>query len=147
MKRQEMVDLVMEVDHDGSGEVEYAEFLEIMTTTLQRLAEESETSNKAEGQVRGWGGGRAQGRCAGLVHAHAHAHALIRTIALATTPLLPHLHLEFNLTTPPHSVVHSVVEAPAAPYRAPEWCIISSSYSPPTRSILRKFPRARTLRT
>ena len=56
MKRQEMVDLVMEVDHDGSGEVEYAEFLEIMTTTLQRLAEESETSNKAEGQVRGWGG-------------------------------------------------------------------------------------------
>ncbi|GFR48180.1 hypothetical protein Agub_g10028, partial [Astrephomene gubernaculifera] len=50
MKRAELAALLAEVDHDGSGEVEYPEFLEIMTVTLQRLAEE-EDSEKNEGQV------------------------------------------------------------------------------------------------
>ncbi len=51
MKRAELAALLAEVDHDGSGEVEYPEFLEIMTVTLQRLADE-EDSQKNEGQVR-----------------------------------------------------------------------------------------------
>ncbi|EFJ50336.1 hypothetical protein VOLCADRAFT_35532, partial [Volvox carteri f. nagariensis] len=42
MKRAELAQLLAEVDHDGSGEVEYPEFLEIMTVTLQRLAEEDD---------------------------------------------------------------------------------------------------------
>ncbi|KAG2496580.1 hypothetical protein HYH03_005402 [Edaphochlamys debaryana] len=50
MKRSELAALLAEVDHDGSGEVEYPEFLEIMTVTLQRLSEE-EDSEKNEGQV------------------------------------------------------------------------------------------------
>ncbi|GIL65673.1 hypothetical protein Vafri_19343 [Volvox africanus] len=50
MKRTELAQLLAEVDHDGSGEVEYPEFLEIMTVTLQRLAEEDD-SDKNEGQV------------------------------------------------------------------------------------------------
>ncbi|KXZ55409.1 hypothetical protein GPECTOR_3g60 [Gonium pectorale] len=50
MKRAELAALLAEVDHDGSGEVEYPEFLEIMTVTLQRLAEEEDTE-KNEGQV------------------------------------------------------------------------------------------------
>ncbi|KAG2424197.1 hypothetical protein HXX76_014730 [Chlamydomonas incerta] len=50
MKRAELSALLAEVDHDGSGEVEYPEFLEIMTVTLQRLSEE-EGSEKNEGQV------------------------------------------------------------------------------------------------
>ncbi|GLC54002.1 hypothetical protein PLESTB_000813300 [Pleodorina starrii] len=50
MKRAELAQLLAEVDHDGSGEVEYPEFLEIMTVTLQRLAEEDD-SEKNEGQV------------------------------------------------------------------------------------------------
>ncbi|GIL91967.1 hypothetical protein Vretifemale_19650 [Volvox reticuliferus] len=50
MKRTELAQLLAEVDHDGSGEVEYSEFLEIMTVTLQRLAEEDD-SDKNEGQV------------------------------------------------------------------------------------------------
>jgi hypothetical protein len=62
MKRAELSALLSEVDHDGSGEVEYPEFLEIMTVTLQRLSEE-EDSEKNEGQVGGWLGGWAAGRC------------------------------------------------------------------------------------
>lgn len=50
MKRAELAQLLAEVDHDGSGEVEYPEFLEIMTVTLQRLADE-EDCDKPEGQV------------------------------------------------------------------------------------------------
>jgi len=53
MKKSEIEELLAEVDHDGSGEVEYLEFLEIMTTTLQRLAEEREAdeAHAGEGQV------------------------------------------------------------------------------------------------
>ncbi|KAL6751056.1 hypothetical protein V8C86DRAFT_2789190 [Haematococcus lacustris] len=52
MKKAELGELLNEVDHDGSGEVEYLEFLEIMTTTLQRLAEEREADEtQGEGQV------------------------------------------------------------------------------------------------
>ena len=69
MKRAELSALLAEVDHDGSGEVEYPEFLEIMTVTLQRLAEE-EGSEKNEGQVGRaamGGSGAADGRKAGTV--------------------------------------------------------------------------------
>ncbi|GLI60317.1 hypothetical protein VaNZ11_002433, partial [Volvox africanus] len=51
MKRTELAQLLAEVDHDGSGEVEYPEFLEIMTVTLQRLAEEDDC-DKNEGQEK-----------------------------------------------------------------------------------------------
>jgi hypothetical protein len=51
MKRAELEAMLAEVDHDGSGEVEYTEFLEIMTVTLQRLADEAEDNASNEGQV------------------------------------------------------------------------------------------------
>jgi hypothetical protein len=48
----ELTELLAEVDRDGSGEVEYLEFVEIMTTTLQRLAErEVEEGSTNEGRV------------------------------------------------------------------------------------------------
>ncbi|KAG2424198.1 hypothetical protein HXX76_014731 [Chlamydomonas incerta] len=50
MKRAELSALLAEVDHDGSGKVEYPEFLEIMTVTLQRLSEEK-GSEKNEGHA------------------------------------------------------------------------------------------------
>lgn len=42
MKRSEVVALIEEVDKDGSGEVDYCEFLQIMTTTLGKNAESNE---------------------------------------------------------------------------------------------------------
>ena len=48
------------MDHDGNGEVQYPEFLEIMTVMLQRLAEE-EGSEKNEGQVGRAADGRKRG--------------------------------------------------------------------------------------
>ena len=42
MKRAEVVELLEEVDKDHSGEVDYYEFLQIMTTTLGRTADAKE---------------------------------------------------------------------------------------------------------
>jgi hypothetical protein len=48
VRRQEIEEMLDEVDRDGSGEVEYPEFLEIMTTTLAKLQERKEQqSNQA----------------------------------------------------------------------------------------------------
>eukprot|EP00195_Chlamydomonas_chlamydogama_P012417 CAMPEP_0202908874 /NCGR_PEP_ID=MMETSP1392-20130828/47499_1 /ASSEMBLY_ACC=CAM_ASM_000868 /TAXON_ID=225041 /ORGANISM="Chlamydomonas chlamydogama, Strain SAG 11-48b" /LENGTH=157 /DNA_ID=CAMNT_0049598399 /DNA_START=254 /DNA_END=724 /DNA_ORIENTATION=+ len=47
--KAEIEELVNEVDHDGTGELEYPEFLEIMTDTLHRLSEEAhEEGNKGQ---------------------------------------------------------------------------------------------------
>eukprot|EP00210_Caulerpa_lentillifera_P000835 g808.t1 len=45
MTRAEVITLIEEVDKDGSGEVDYCEFLQIMTTTLSKTAEDSDGSN------------------------------------------------------------------------------------------------------
>jgi hypothetical protein len=42
LSRDEVSAILSEVDHDGSGEVEYSEFIEIMTTTLARMEEKRE---------------------------------------------------------------------------------------------------------
>lgn len=51
VSQNEIKEMLDEVDRDGSGEVEYPEFLEIMTSTLAKLAERKETENKASAQV------------------------------------------------------------------------------------------------
>jgi hypothetical protein len=52
MRKNELEALLSEVDRDGSGEVEYLEFLEIMTVTLQRLQDDREEAGaRNEGQV------------------------------------------------------------------------------------------------
>jgi Ca2+-binding EF-hand superfamily protein len=52
VKRAEIGELLAEVDSDGSGEVEYPEFIEIMTSTLAKLAEKKEQEGSAGNQVR-----------------------------------------------------------------------------------------------
>eukprot|EP00887_Chlorella_sp_A99_P006580 scaffold3.g6580.t1 len=47
ISKREVEALLAEVDRDGSGEVEYPEFLEIMTSTLHRLAQEKEEDEAA----------------------------------------------------------------------------------------------------
>jgi len=39
--------ILEEVDDDGSGEVEYAEFVEIMTSTLVKLAEKQQAAEES----------------------------------------------------------------------------------------------------
>jgi Ca2+-binding EF-hand superfamily protein len=51
VKRSEIGELLAEVDSDGSGEVEYPEFIEIMTSTLSKLAEKKEQEGSAGNQV------------------------------------------------------------------------------------------------
>jgi hypothetical protein len=51
VKRAEISELLAEVDSDGSGEVEYPEFIEIMTSTLAKLAEKKEEEGSAGNQV------------------------------------------------------------------------------------------------
>mmetsp|Transcript_21994 Transcript_21994/g.48014 ORF Transcript_21994/g.48014 Transcript_21994/m.48014 type:complete len:464 (+) Transcript_21994:254-1645(+) len=48
MKNSEILELVKTVDHDGSGELEMAEFLEIMTFTMQKVAEERAAKNEEQ---------------------------------------------------------------------------------------------------
>lgn len=50
VKKSDIEDKLAEVDLDGSGEVEYPEFIEIMTTTLNKIAQKKEEEG-AEGQV------------------------------------------------------------------------------------------------
>ncbi|KAG1654696.1 hypothetical protein FOA52_003921 [Chlamydomonas sp. UWO 241] len=42
LSRTEIAEIVSEVDHDGSGELEFQEFLEVMTLTLLRISERKE---------------------------------------------------------------------------------------------------------
>lgn len=51
MKKSEVVQLLEEVDKDGSGEVDYSEFLQIMTTTLGRNADEKEAAGQGASQA------------------------------------------------------------------------------------------------
>jgi hypothetical protein len=62
VKRAEIGELLAEVDSDGSGEVEYPEFIEVMTSTLAKLAEKKEQEGSACNQVRLQG---IHGRCDG----------------------------------------------------------------------------------
>ena len=48
MKRSEVTALLEEVDKDGSGEVDYDEFLQIMTTTLGRHAEDKPDESRRD---------------------------------------------------------------------------------------------------
>lgn len=52
--RAEISELLAEVDSDGSGEVEYPEFIQIMTSTLAKLSErkEQEGSNQVAAHDR-----------------------------------------------------------------------------------------------
>ena len=83
VRRQEIEEMLDEVDRDGSGEVEYPEFLEIMTTTLAKLQERKEQqSNQAATPVSGSTARSKHGRhlqllpqtysacnsCAGIMH-------------------------------------------------------------------------------
>ncbi|KAL2634804.1 hypothetical protein R1flu_006283 [Riccia fluitans] len=45
-KRSEMEEMLAEVDADGSGEVEYAEFVQIMTTKMDARSQEQEPRNQ-----------------------------------------------------------------------------------------------------
>ncbi|KAI7841358.1 hypothetical protein COHA_004976 [Chlorella ohadii] len=66
VSRREVEAMLAEVDRDGSGEVEYAEFLEIMTIQLAKLAEQKEAAATGRAKTAaGSGGGKAppaQGR-------------------------------------------------------------------------------------
>lgn len=62
MSKGEIEGMLAEVDHDGSGEVEYPEFLEIMTTTLAALEARRMEEGTADSSVSGYGG---KGREAG----------------------------------------------------------------------------------
>ncbi|PRW60018.1 EF hand [Chlorella sorokiniana] len=69
VSRREVEAMLAEVDRDGSGEVEYAEFLEIMTIQLAKLAEQKEAAASGRAKAAPASGGKpapgappAQGR-------------------------------------------------------------------------------------
>ncbi|KAG6541318.1 hypothetical protein Mapa_017260 [Marchantia paleacea] len=45
-KRSEIEEMLAEVDADGSGEVEYAEFVQIMTTKMDSQSQEQEPKSE-----------------------------------------------------------------------------------------------------
>lgn len=51
MTRREVEELVVEIDRDKTGDIGWAEFLEIMTLTLKQRAEEGETGGDKSYQV------------------------------------------------------------------------------------------------
>jgi hypothetical protein len=61
VNRAEVEAMLDEVDRDGSGEVEYAEFLEIMTKQLTRLAEQKEQQEAAAAAAAAAAAQRLQG--------------------------------------------------------------------------------------
>lgn len=50
-KKSEISQLLAEVDSDGSGEVEYPEFIQIMTSTLAKLSAKKEDEGSGSTQV------------------------------------------------------------------------------------------------
>ncbi|BBN05841.1 hypothetical protein MPTK1_3g16360 [Marchantia polymorpha subsp. ruderalis] len=51
-KRSEIEEMLAEVDADGSGEVEYAEFVQIMTTKMDSQSQEQEAKNAQPGKAQ-----------------------------------------------------------------------------------------------